>query len=159
MQEVIDVQTGQVKVGRADVILKANALGSCVAVTAFDPENKIGAMAHVMLPGKAPDGKGQHECNRYAANAIDTILLKMNRLGASIENIKVALVGGANVLKRENDSIFLDNIISVLDLLEKKQLKINAQVLGGTQRRSVTLDIDNATIYYTEGDSGNMKLY
>ncbi|MBI4669600.1 MAG: hypothetical protein HY747_10555, partial [Elusimicrobia bacterium] len=41
-------------VGRK-AILRADAIGSCIAVAAYDSKKRVGAMAHVMLPGSSPD--------------------------------------------------------------------------------------------------------
>jgi len=41
--------------------------------------------------------------------------------------------------------------------LKEKNIPVEAAVLGGTQRKSVILDIDNACILYSEGE-GKEKL-
>lgn len=53
MRETIDVQTGEVKASRQNIVLCSKAIGSCIAVVAYDSAKKIGALAHVMLPGRA----------------------------------------------------------------------------------------------------------
>ncbi len=54
MEKIVNVSTGEVKVGRKGEILKSTAIGSCVVIAAYDSERNIGIMAHVMLPGRAP---------------------------------------------------------------------------------------------------------
>jgi chemotaxis protein CheD len=159
MKKTIDAQLGDVRVGGKNTILKSNAIGSCIAVAACDPTTGIGAMAHIMLPGAAPEDKKAEEKTKYAANAIDTMLTKLERLGSKNDNIEIALVGGGNVLNRDDDTICNDNIESVLELLCRKNLKIKAQALGGTHRRSVTLDIERASIFYSEGNGGETLLW
>ena len=61
MKKVRDVQIGQVKAGTGGVILKSSAIGSCVVVVAYDTARKVGAMAHIMLPGRAPTRKKGRE--------------------------------------------------------------------------------------------------
>ncbi|MBI4669610.1 MAG: hypothetical protein HY747_10605 [Elusimicrobia bacterium] len=51
--KIIEVGIGQVKVGRK-AILRADAIGSCIAVAAYDSKKRVGAMAHVMLAGSSP---------------------------------------------------------------------------------------------------------
>jgi len=158
MTKTIDVQIGQVEAGRGKVILQSNAIGSCIAIAAYDATKNIGAMAHVMLPGSAPLKKAS-EKTKYAADAIDAILSKMARLGSKTDDIEVALVGGANVLDREDNSICEDNIESVLELLAKKGLEIRARALGGTNRRSVSLDIERGIVSYSEGNGCEVQLW
>lgn len=156
MKEIIDVQIGQVETGVGKVILQSKAIGSCIAIVAYDAVKKIGALAHVMLPGSAPSKK-TIEKTKYAANAIDATVEKMSHLGSQKDDIEVALVGGGNILNREDDTICKANIESVLGLLGKKGLRVRAQAVGGTDRRSVSLDVESGKIFYTEGE-GNEKL-
>ena len=56
MKQVLDVKTGEVKAGTGESVLRSIAIGSCVVVAAYDFNRKTGALAHVMLPGTAPEG-------------------------------------------------------------------------------------------------------
>jgi chemotaxis protein CheD len=157
-QKVIDIQTGQVKAGRGKVILQSRAIGSCIAIVAYDATKNVGALAHIMLPGRAPARK-EFEKTKYAADAIDAILNKMTVLDSKKDDIEVFLIGGGNVLNREDDTICKDNIESVLKLLSEKQLKVRAQAVGGTARRSVSLDVEHGIVSYAEGDGGEKQLW
>ena len=159
MGKIIYVEIGQVKAGSGKVILQSKAIGSCVAIVAYDATKHIGALAHVMLPGKAPASKKGAEKTKYAVNAIDAIVSKMARLGSTGADIKVAVLGGANVLERQDDTICESNIKSTIEHLKKKHLEIVGEATGGTGRRNVWLDIDEGTIYYTEGDGGKRQLW
>jgi len=152
------VNTGEVSSGGIETILNSGAIGSCVVITAFDPQVKVGAMAHVMLPGKSPE-KSSTISTRYSANAIEEMLSQLEKLGIKKENIEICLVGGANVLKRENDTIGKDNLDSVEELLREKQIEIIAKAVGGFERRTVLFDIGKGCIYYTVGDSKQKMLW
>ncbi len=159
MKTTVDVQIGQVKAAKGKVILQSKAIGSCIAIIAYDPTNNSGSLAHVMLPGRAPAGKKPSEKTRYAADAIDAIISKMSRLGSKKDDIEVAVVGGGNVLNREDDTVCNDNIKSTLELLEEKHLKVRAQAVGGTERRSVSLDVEHGIVSYAEGNGGEKQLW
>ena len=159
MKEIIDVQIGQVACGRGTTMLKSSALGSCVAVVAYDALNNIGAMAHVMLPGRAPANKAPEEKTKYAEDAIEAMVADMTRSGSTAENIEVVLVGAANVLQRTDDTICCDNIESIRSLLRDRHLKIAAEALGGASRRNVYLDIEFGVVSYSEGDGGENELW
>ncbi len=156
MEKIVDVQIGQVKAGKGKVILQSKAIGSCVAIAAYDATKNVGALAHVMLPGRAP-AKKSVEKTKYAANAIEAIISKMSKLGSKKDDIEVVLVGGGNILNREDDTICKDNIESILKLLSEKQLKVRAQAVGGTARRSASLDVEHGIVSYAEGN-GTLKL-
>jgi len=159
MKKIIDVQIGDVEVGGAGVILQSKAIGSCIAIVAYDTAKNIGAMAHIMLPGSAPADKQPSEKTKYAADAIDAMVGQMARLGSRNDDIEVAIVGGGNILNRKDDTICKDNIESALELLREKHLKVRAQAVGGTSRRGVSLDIDSGVVFYAEGDGSEMQLW
>jgi len=156
MKEVIDIGTGAVEVAGAGAILRSNAIGSCIVIAAYDSSKKVGAIAHSMLPGRAPKDAGGKR-TRYAADAIDEMINKMTRTGANQCDLEACLVGAGNVLKKQDDTICKDNIESTTELLGKKHIPIRAAALGGTERKGISLDVGSGSIFYTEGD-GKEKL-
>jgi len=158
MKRIVDVQIGQVRAGRGKLILQSKAIGSCIVIIAYDATKNIGSLAHVMLPGRA-SAKKKVEKTKYTANAIDAILNRMSKLGSKKGDIEAVLVGGGNILNREDDTICRDNIESALQLLGEKQLKVRAQAVGGTARRSVSIDVERGIVSYTEGNGGGKELW
>ncbi len=152
------VNTGEVYSGGIETILNSGAIGSCVVVIAFDSITTTGAMAHVMLPNKSPHER-MSNATRYAANAIEELLNQLFKKGVKKENIDLCIVGGANVLKRKNDTIGIDNVNSVKKLLKEEELDIKAEAIGGFERRTVLFDIEKGCIYYTVGDLHQKTLW
>jgi chemotaxis receptor (MCP) glutamine deamidase CheD len=69
------------------------------------------------------------------------------------------MVGGANVLKRKNDTIGVDNITSVEKLLQDLHLRVCAKSIGGTERRTVLFHVETGCVYFTIGDSKEKLLW
>ena len=157
MKRIEDVAVGGVIVTGEKIVLRSMALGSCIGLTAYDVGAKTGAIAHIMLPGAAPDKTV--EKTRYAANAIDCVLDQMGELGSGPADIEVCLVGGGNVLEREDDGICENNMDSVKRILQDKGIAVRASVLGGTQRKSVSIDIETGDVRCREGDAGEKLLW
>src|SRR4030042_1539507 len=67
-QKIIDVNTGEVKAAVEKGILRSVGIGSCVVVAAYNLRRKIGGMAHIMLPGIAP--QQSLEKTKYAFDGI-----------------------------------------------------------------------------------------
>ena len=156
-KKIADVNTGEVKIATEGAILRSVAIGSCIVVAAINFKRKIGAMAHIMLPGSAP----QHslEKTKYAFDGIEQLLNQIFEAGANTDETEVCLVGGGNVLKKEDDTICEANIESVTQILEGKNIPVIASVLGGTKRKSVFMDVENGYISYIEGDEKEKTLW
>lgn len=159
MKKIVEVQTGEVKLGTADSILKSEGIGSCVVIAAYDAKKKLGAIAHVMLPATSKKDNDYEPNTRYADDAINALLADMGRAGSTVEDIEVCLAGGANVLKRDDDAISNDNSDSVIKLLREKAINVVAKSLGGTERRSVSLDVETGTVTCAEGDEKEKVLW
>ncbi len=152
------VSSGQIVTGSKDEIIASSPLGSCVAVVAYDTKNKIGGMAHVMLPGKSLK-ENRHDKNKYVSDGINNLLSKLYESGAQNSNIEICLIGGANVLRKEDDFIAEALVISVVKTIGEKKLKIRASSLGGFERRSVRLDLETGVVYFIIGESTEKVLW
>lgn len=85
-KQIIYAMTGEVKIGNKNTILRSGAIGSCVVIIAYDKLSQVTAMAHIMLPGKAPDSKSLQK-SRYAENAIDELVNIFTFNGTNENNI------------------------------------------------------------------------
>lgn len=157
-QTVSLVSTGQLRTGSKNGIIKTSPLGSCVAVIAFDKTTKIGGIAHVMLPGKLLKNNKSEE-NKYAENAIANLLLELNLKGALDLNIELCLVGGANVLKRENDTIAENLISCILRIIKQKELNVKKTSLGGYERRTAKLSLHSGIVTFSTGNKNEEMLF
>ena len=157
MKEIVDVNTGEVAVRRGEFILRAMAIGSCVVVAAYDSKTKIAGMAHVMLPGQAPEQSSDK--TKYAADGIEQMLNQMLDAGSEINDVEVCLVGAGNVLRKEDDTICDDNIKSVTTFLEEKLIPVRSSVIGGYKRKSAFLDAETGSFSYMEGDDSEKLLW
>jgi len=152
-----EVGTGEVKVAHCGATLSSAAIGSCIAVVALDSEKRIGAIAHIMLPGRSPEACADK--TKYADDAIEDMMKQMMKAGASATDIEVCLVGAGNVLKKEDDTICEANIASVKQILREKDIVVRASALGGTERKSAFIDTGKGRVSYTEGDSAEKLLW
>jgi len=157
MKDFVDVNTGEVVVCSGKFVLRALAMGSCIALTAYDATTQIAAMAHIMLPGRAPQRSRQK--TRYAVNAIEQMLDRMCGQGANAGNIEACLIGAGNVLRKKDDTICEDNIEFVTGILAAKDIPVRASVVGGTKRKSAYLDTATGTVTYCRGNEVEKQLW
>jgi len=150
-KQIIFAMTGEIKTGDKNSILKSGPIGSCIVITAYNHHNQIAVMSHIMLPGVAP-AKENTKKTRYAVNAI-TELITLYKLDRSSEEIiAVCIAGGANVLQKTDDCIGQNVIDSIEEILKNKEIKVVARSLGGTQRRSVSFDVETGNVHCSIGD-------
>lgn len=157
MSTVVDVNVGEVKVGAGSVVLRAMALGSCIGAVAFDGRLRIGGLAHIMLPGAAP--RKAVEKNKYAVDAIDDVIRRLSHAGAHRDELEFCLVGAGNVLEKDDDTICTSNIDSVIRTLNDRNIAVRASLLGGTLRKSVSLDVEKGLVSCSEGDGKERVLW
>jgi chemotaxis protein CheD len=154
LQNVIDVNTGEVKVSCAGDVLRSLALGSCIAVVAYEPLSGRGGIAHIMLPGSAPE-KARLASTFYAADAISQMFKSFTDEGINVRDIEIFLVGAANVLGRDDDTICQANIDSVSAIMDDYGVNVVSSSLGGTERKRVYLDTESGSVFYSQGDKSD----
>lgn len=113
---------------------------------------------HTLLPNAAPEGK-ELKNTKYTANAISELLTLMKKDESSASQLETCIISGGNVLKRPNDTIGKNNIVSVKKLLEEQGKKICAKDLGGMERRTDLFDIEKGCVYFTVCNSKQKTLW
>ena len=81
------------------ITLSTYALGSCVAVVAYDPGTKAGGLLHLMLPDSTiSPGKAQSQPAMFADTGLPLLFRSLAGLRADFATTRIFLTGGANVL-------------------------------------------------------------
>ena len=150
--ELIIIPEGCISAGAGNMILRSTPLGSCVAFIAYSRRMKTGGLAHILLPGKAPDGESQN-ADKYAENAVSSLLNELAGYGISGSDLEIALIGGANVLKDEKDDIPARIVKNITEVVKENGLKLAVSSLGGFERRTAEMDLNTGVVKYTIGNN------
>ena len=158
VQDEVGVDSGAVEVRVGSGGLRASAIGSCVVVAAYDSRARVAGMAHVMLPGvfHGPDPSRK---TRYAADAVEVLDQEMAAAGADLGAAATCLVGGGNVLGDGDVSPGPETVQSLVEILSDRGITPVALEVGGTQRRSCSLNAATGRVLYTVGDSTARTLW
>ena len=91
---VVGISDGAVS-SDAKAAIVTYALGSCIAISVFDPVAKVGGLAHIMLPDSEMDVK-KAEANPYifADTGIARLLRRAAQAGANSRRLVVRIAGG-----------------------------------------------------------------
>ncbi len=128
-------------------------LGSCVALTAWHPQLKIGGLCHYLLPAspydhspQEPRNKSESDC-RYADNALAAMKFAMLQY-AQLKEFHIAVFGGGDMFAFNSPtSIGYDNIRYARQWLQREQIQPYRVDVGGTISRSLTLIVATGEIH------------
>ena len=148
MQEKIEVSMGRRVVTRAPHVILSSGLGSCVVVTLYDTERKLGGLAHIMLPD-SNSLNGYHPPYKCADTAIAALIKELRTMMASPRYMVAKLVGGAKMFTSSEDfspGVGEQNIISVKRILKRKRIPVIGENTGGNGGRSVEFCLDSGKV-------------
>lgn len=131
------VGMGQVILATAPVCLNA-VLGSCVGVALYQRRQKLGALAHVVLP----DSCGR-PClpGKFADTAIPYMIEQLEAQGVPRTQLAAKITGGACMFGVGGPlQIGEANIEAVRHALQQMGIRVQAQDVGGTKGRRITFD-------------------
>ena len=120
------------------------ALGSCIGICLYDPQIKLAAMVHIMLPINMEAGR--KNTFKYADTGMRETLNQMVAKGAMKERITAKIAGGARMFEVNGGtlgSIGQRNSESVHQVLRRENIRLLWEDVGGKVAR--TMEFDSAT--------------
>jgi len=145
MSEVIKVGMADYKISRNPNSLISYGLGSCVGIALYDGVNKIGGLAHIMLPDSTQARVSENPA-KFADTALPLMLSEMIKMGAMKGRITAKIAGGAQMFTFANATDVMRvgerNTAAVRMLLKKMDIRLLADDTGGNYGRTVELKTD-----------------
>jgi len=123
--------------------LITHSLGSCIGVTIWDPEVRVGGMIHYMLPDAtlSPD-KAKLKPAMFASTGVPALFRAAFALGAVKKRMIVKVAGGSSLLDDNGTfNIGKRNYVMLRKLLWKNDILIQAEDVGGSISRTLVLDV------------------
>ena len=150
----------EMAVGKGNTRICTASLGSCVAIVLYDADSRIGGMAHSMLPSRNVKPADVIEAARvnisengfvakFADEAVERLVIEIEKLGGKKEHIKAKLIGGAKmfrILSGDNFGIGFRNAEAAKTKLKLLGIPLESEDLGGTVGRSASLNIDSGLV-------------
>lgn len=148
--EEIRVGIADYKTGRTPDKIMTIGLGSCVGIALYDSINKIGGLAHIMLPDSSQFSNVTNPA-KFADLAIPSLLRKMEAIGANKRMITAKIGGGASMFNFSDKNLILDigsrNVKSVKEVLARLSIPIRGEDTGGNQGRTMVLEAETGRTY------------
>jgi chemotaxis protein CheD len=148
----IEVSPGCASSAAAPAIIASAGLGSCVAVTLYDPDLRIGGMAHVMLPDSVmiiPAGSPVKSPYRFADKAVEALLRDLEVHGAGRRGLLAKLAGGARMFgsgEADSSGIGRRNVERLKDVLQVHHIPLVGWDIEGSCGRCVELHLDSGDL-------------
>ncbi len=124
------------------------ALGSCIGVTVYDAEARVGGMLHFMLPtGSLNDEKAKRNPCMFADAGVPLLFNRAYELGAKKERLVVCAAGGAEILDDHGHfKIGARNRTMLRKLFWKNNVLISADDTGGNTSRTLSLRLSDGRV-------------
>jgi len=125
------------------ITLSTYALGSCVAVVAYDPLAKAGGMLHMMLPdSKISPSKAVSQPAMFVDTGLPLLFDALANLKTEPRRLRIFVAGGASV-RCADDSFRIGerNVRVTADFLSQHGYVARQTAVGGTINRTVHLNI------------------
>jgi chemotaxis protein CheD len=129
-----------------DDILITYSLGSCVGVSLYDPEIKLGGLIHCQLPmSTANMEQAKAKPSLYVDTGVVALLQEMYNHGAMKSRIicKVAGAGSPLAIEQAQFRIGEKNLAVLKKVLWKNGILIKAEMIGGDTAKTMILDVAN----------------
>ena len=153
---IYTVGVGNMKVSatKGDLIV-THALGSCLGIVVHDPVACVGGLLHVMLPLSTIDpAKADRNPFMFVDTGFPRLLIECFKAGAQKQRLEIRVAGGANSHEREENDLFQigrRNFIILRQLLWKNGLLMKSYDVGGSNSRTMSLEIGIGTVTIKSG--------
>ena len=150
IREVV-LQPGDFHFGVGDTRIRT-LLGSCVSITMWHPEERIGGMCHYMLPSR--NAKQAVLDGRYADEAMELFLREIRGTGTHPSEYHIKAFGGGNMfpgiakrcscgggMRIDCMSVSCRNAGIASRIVAMHGFEIGAHDLGGEGHRNIAFDV------------------
>ncbi|MBO4608724.1 MAG: chemotaxis protein CheD [Lachnospiraceae bacterium] len=144
MSEIIKVGMADLKTCLPPNGITTLGLGSCVGIALRDKNNKVGGLAHIMLPDSTVIAN-QTNVAKFADTGIVELLKQMEKFGAVRRNVVAKIAGGATMFalsSRTNLNVGERNVEAVKAKLKELGIPILAEDTG--------LNFGRTVVFYPE---------
>ena len=161
MPELIRVGMADYKVGRGPAVIISYGLGSCIGISLYDPQTKIGGLLHIMLPDST-QSKSSENPAKFADTGIPLMLEEVVKLGAVRSRLVAKIAGGAQMFAFANATDIMRvgarNAEAAKSMLQKLRIPILAEDTGANYGRTVQIDLDTGIYKVKTIDRGEKEM-
>lgn len=161
MPDLVKVGMADYKVDRSPAVLISYGLGSCIGISLYDPQTKIGGLLHIMLPDSSKSRSNENR-SKFADTGIKDMLADVLKLGASKSRLVAKIAGGSQMFAFANASdimrVGLRNAAAAKEILNSLSIPVIGEDTGGNYGRTVQIDLSNGVYTVKTIDKGDKEI-
>ncbi len=161
MPELIKVGMADLKAGKNPDSIISYGLGSCVGIALYDPQAKVGGLAHIMLPDST-QARATDNTAKFADTALPVLLEQVIALGGSRNRLTAKIAGGSQMFSfaQATDVMRIGdrNAEAVKAVLKSLSIRLVAEDVGGNYGRTVELLLDSGIFLIKTVNKGENRL-
>jgi chemotaxis protein CheD len=149
LNRIVIVGMGDFRAGAVDFsTITTYSLGSCVGVTVYDPQAKVGGMLHAMLPTASINSVALPvPVGKFVDTGLAALIQEVITLGGVKSRLEVKLAGGGGFLDSGRFfKIGERNVAAVRAYLARHRIKLLAADVGGAHPRTMRLHLDTGAV-------------
>jgi chemotaxis protein CheD len=141
---------GEYFVGDARHLIRT-LLGSCVSITLWHPELRIGAMSHFLLSERGSRIQGPLD-GRYGKEALALMLMDLARKGVGPTECKAKIFGGGDMFPQHrgggtSKNVGQKNGEAARSFLEAHGIQVWSESLFGVGHRKIIFDVKTGHVW------------
>lgn len=161
MADLIRVGMADYKVGHAPSTIISYGLGSCIGISLYDPQAKVGGLLHIMLPDST-QARPTDNPAKFADTGLPLMLKDVLALGASRTNLVAKIAGGAQMFAFANSTDIMRvgtrNAEAAKKILKELNIRLIAEDVGGNYGRTVSIDMKTGVYTVKTIDKGEKEI-
>jgi chemotaxis protein CheD len=154
MNRTVGISEMQISQDPGDV-LATYALGSCVGLSLYDSQARVGGLIHCMLPlSRIDPAKAERNPLMYVDTGVPALLQAMFDLGAQRKTLVAKVAGGSKIMDANGVFNIGERNHTVLrKVLWKNDILVAGEDVGGNAPRTMYLHMDSGrTILKVSGE-------
>lgn len=161
MADLIRVGMADYKVGQAPSTIISYGLGSCIGISLYDPQAKVGGLLHIMLPDST-QARPTDNPAKFADTGLPLMLKDVLVLGASRSRLVAKIAGGAQMFAFANATdimrVGVRNAEAAKKILKDLNIRLIAEDTGGTYGRTVSINMEDGVYKVKTIDKGEKEI-
>ncbi len=124
-------------------------LGSCIGITLWDPDVKVGGLVHCLLP-RSPVGDENSPPGKYIETALPALIDALLKEGASRDKLEVKIFGGSTMFRDlatgSVGGLGERNLKTAQQAVKDAGFTLKGKCLGGEKGRMIWLDLNTGIV-------------